>query len=94
MTEPATLTHVEVHFKRHTEPLVFTLDSTRDECVTSDADGRMLPGPMEWLLRHEDGSIERIVVDSADVRYTRALQRPVVEDEDAKVAKLVSGEQA
>jgi hypothetical protein len=62
MTEPATLTHVEVHFKRHTEPLVFTLDSTRDECVTSDADGRMLPGPMEWLLRHEDGSIERIVV--------------------------------
>jgi hypothetical protein len=25
------------------------------------------------------------------VRYTRALQRPVVEDEDAKVAKLVSG---
>jgi hypothetical protein len=93
MPEPATLTHVEVHFI-HGEPLVFTLNSLRDVCVTADVYGHMLPGPLEWLLTHDDGATERIVVDQAQVRYTRTLQRPVVEDEDAKVERLVSGEDA
>jgi hypothetical protein len=86
MTEPATLTHVEVHFI-HGEPLVFTLDSARD--VTDSTEDAL-----QWLLTHEDGTTERIVVDPKQVRYTRALQRPVVEDEDAKVASLVNGDHA
>lgn len=86
MTEPATLTHVEVHFI-HGEPLIFTLDSSKDvNDSTADA--------LQWLLTHEDGTTERIVVDPKQVRYTRALQRPVVEDEEQQVERLVRGDGA
>lgn len=86
MSEPAILTHVEVHFT-HGEPLIFTMSSLTDfKYPTPDA--------LEWELRHEDGSIERIVVDPKQVRYTRTLERPVIEDEDAKVASLVNGDNA
>lgn len=86
MPEPAILTHVEVHFT-HGEPLIFTMSSVTDFAYPT-------PDALTWELTHEDGTTERIVVDPKQVRYTRILERPVVEDEDAKVERLVSGENA